>query len=56
MSTKFWGSKNKEQTKEKKSLLDYFSSSKTSETDPESQQPVNETQSFISSAFTKVKS
>lgn len=54
MSNKFWGSKNKEPQKDKKSLLDYFSSSK-SDTDVESQ-PVNESQSFISSTFSKVKS
>ena len=52
MSNKFWGSKNKEPQKDKKSLLDYFSSSK-SDTDVESQ-PVNESQSFISSTFSKV--
>lgn len=54
MSNKFWGSKNKEPQKDRKSLLDYFSSSK-SDTDVESQ-PVNESQSFISSTFSKVKS
>ena len=54
MSNKFWGSKNKEPQKDRKSLLDYFSSSK-SDTDVESQ-PVNESQSFISSTFLKVKS